>query len=114
MLESRQVNDRTLLASVIEMCQRGMLEIMPVRRARRGGGYAYKLTARESPNFDWERLVCDRLPTGPVTVERMGERLEEQKEAVGDGLGEYLQYQGLFSDNPIRVMREHHVRGARR
>ena len=112
-LESRQVNDRTLLASVVEMCQRGMLEITPVRRATRRGGYAYKLTARESTNFDWERLVCDRLPTGPVTVERMGERLEEQKEAVGDGLGEYLQYQGLFSDNPIRVMREHHVRGAR-
>ena len=112
-LESRQVNDRTLLASVVEMCQRGMLEITPVRRATRRGGYAYKLTARESTNFDWERLVCDRLPTGPVTVERMGERLEEQKEAVGDGLGEYLQYQGLFSDNPIRVMREHHVQGAR-
>ena len=111
-LESRQVNDRTLLTSVVEMCQRGMLEITPARRATRRGKYSYKLTARESTTFDWERLVCDQLPTGPVTVERMGERLGEQKEAVGDGLGEYLQYQGLFSDNPIRVMREHHVQGA--
>ena len=111
-LESRQVNDRTLLASVVEMCQRGMLEITPVRRATRGGGYSYRLTARESTNFDWERLVCDRLPVGPARVKRLGELLEEQKEAVGDELGEYLQYQGLFSDNPIRVMREHQEQGA--
>ncbi len=111
-LESRQVNDRTLLASVVEMCQRSTLEITPVRRATRRGGYSYRLTARESTNFAWERLVCDRLPTGPVRVERLGELLKEQKEAVGDELGEYLQYQGLFSDNPIRVMREHQVQGA--
>ena len=31
-LESRQVNDRTLLTSVVEMCQRGMLEITPSPR----------------------------------------------------------------------------------
>ena len=110
-LESRQVNDRTLLTSVVEMCQRGMLEITPIRRATRAGGYSYRLTARESPIFDWERLVCDRLPRGPVGVERLGELLEDQKEAVGDRLGEYLQYQGFFSDNPIRVKREHHGQG---
>ena len=61
-LESRQVNDRTLLTSVVEMCQRGMLEITPVRRATRRGEYSYTLTARS------------RVPGSGVRVRRLAKR----------------------------------------
>ena len=43
---------------------------------------------------------------GPTTVEALHDRLKKHEDAIGDKLGEFLQHQGLFDDNPVRVRRE--------
>ena len=104
-LEDRSVNDRTLLAAIVEMCQRGTLKL---ECAATGDSYEYSLSQLGSPQFEWERSICLILPSGPVTVHEMRDRLEFHKEALGDQLGDYLKSRGLFNDNPVRVMREHY------
>ena len=108
-LEDRLVSDRTLLATIIEMCQVGTLQFEGVGT---GSGFRYRLTQRGPAQFDWERLICESLPSRPMTVQELRDLMNEQKDAIGDELGEYLQRQGLFRDNPIRAMREHFSDGA--
>ena len=108
-LEERQVNDRTLLAAIIEMCQRGTLQIDGVGTR---SGYGYWLSLQGPAQFDWERLICDSLPSRPTTVQELRDLIKEHKDAIGEQLGEYLQRRGLFSDNPMRVRKEHYGEGA--
>ena len=103
-LEDRFVNDRTLLAALVEMCQRGTLQL---ECAAAGDAYEYRLSQHGSSRFEWERSICLILPSDPVTVHELRDRLEFHKEALGDQLGDYLESRGLFDDNPVRVMREH-------
>ena len=102
-LEGHWMSSNTLLASVIEMCQRGTLRLEGVRT---GSGFLYRLSQQGPVVYDWERLICNSLPPGPTTVEALHDRLKKHEDAIGDKLGEFLQHQGLFDDNPVRVRRE--------
>ena len=102
-LDGHWIVSATLLASVIEMCQRGTLRLEGVRT---GSGFLYRLSKQGPAQFDWEELICNSLPSGPATVEALHDRLKKHDDAIGDELGEFLQHQGLFDDNPVRVRRE--------
>ena len=102
-LEDRQVSDRTLLAAIVEMCQRGALRFEYVGMRT---GFLYRLSQQGPTQFEWEQLMCDSLPSRPTKVKALRDQMNEHKDAIGDQLGEYLQRQGLFHDNPIRIRRE--------
>ena len=93
----------TLLASIIEMCQRGTLRIEAVGTRV---GFLYRLSRQGPAQYDWERTICDSLPSRPTTVDALHEGISKRNDAIGDQLGEYLQHRGLFHDNPVRVRRE--------
>ena len=103
-LEDRTVSDRTLLAAIVEMCQRGTLQLECVGIE---GGYRYRLSKKGPVQFDWEQLICNRLPARPTTAQEMHDVISGRKDVIGDQLGKHLQGRGLFNDNPIRVMRKH-------
>ena len=103
-LEDGMVSDRTLLAAIVEMCQRGTLQFEGVRT---GGGYRYRLSKQGPAQFDWEQVICNRLPAIPTTVQELRDRISEREDVIGSQLGKHLQDRGLFHDNPMRVMREH-------
>ena len=103
-LEEREVSNRTLLAAIVEMCQRGTLRFECVGT---GSGYRYWLSKQGPAQFDWEQLICNRLPSRPTTVQELRDRISERADVVGFQLGKHLQDRGLFDDNPMRVMREH-------
>ena len=103
-LEGRTVSDRTLLAAIVEMCQRGTLQLECVGAE---GGYRYRLSKKGSAQFDWEQLICNRLPAGPTTIQELHDVINEREDVIGDQLGKHLQGRGLFDDNAMRVMREH-------
>ena len=103
-LEDREATDRTLLAALVEMCQRGTLQFECVGT---GSGYRYRLSKQGPAQFDWEQLICNRLPPRPTTVQELHDGISEREDVIGSQLGQYLQGRGLFDDNPIRVMREH-------
>ena len=103
-LEDREVSGRTLLAAITEMCQRGTLQFECVGTR---SGFLYRLSQQGPAQFDWERLICDILPSRPTTVQALHDGISEHEDAIGDRLGEYLQHRGLFHDNPMRVWKEH-------
>ena len=103
-LEGRTVSDRTLLAAIVEMCQRGTLKIECVGT---GSSYRYRLSKQGPAQFDWEQLICNRLPASPTTVRALHDVISEREDVIGDQLGKHLQGRGLFDDNPMRVMRKH-------
>ena len=107
-LEDREVSDRTLLAAITEMCQRGTLQFQCVGTR---SGFLYWLSQQGPMQFEWEQLICDSLPSRPATVQALRDGIGEHKDAIGDQLGEYLQGRGLFHDNPIRVRRERFADG---
>ena len=102
-LEGHATWSPTMLASIIEMCQRGTLRIEAVETRV---GFLYRLSRQGPTEYDWERTICDSLPPRPTTVDTLRERLDERMDAIGDQIGEYLQSRGLFHDNPVRVRRE--------
>ena len=102
-LEGRDVSDRTLLAAIIEMCQRGALRFECVGTR---SGFLYRLSQQGPAQFEWEQLIFDSLPSCPTTVKALRDLMDGHKDAIGDQLGEYMQRQGLFYDNPIRIRRE--------
>ena len=103
-LEGRTVSDRTLLAAIVEMCQRGTLQLECVGAE---GGYRYRLSKKGSAQFDWEHLICNRLPARPTTIQELHDVINEREDVIGDQLGKYLQDRGFFDDNAMRVMRKH-------
>ena len=92
-----------ILASIIEMCQRGTLRIEAVGTRV---GFLYRLSRQGPTQYDWERTICDGLPSRFTTIDALHEALSKRRDAIGDQLGEYLQQRGLFHDNPVRVRRE--------
>ena len=102
-VESRMPSSRTVLASIIEMCERGTLGLECIRTR---SGFLYRLFRRGPPQYDWERLICDNLPAGHWPAEKLYDRLKQHEGAIGDMLGENLRHQGIFDDNPVRVREE--------
>ena len=102
-LEGHMIWSPALLASIIEMCQRGTLRIEAVGTRV---GFLYRLSRQGPTQYDWERTICDSLPSRPTTVDALDEAIDKNEDAIGDQIGDYLQQRGLFHDNPIRVRRE--------
>ena len=109
-LEEHMVTSRALLTIVLEMCQRGTLEVTGVReaphRSKFGsydyrGEYEYRTKILEEPLFSWERTVCDALPKVEVSVSSLASRLEEQKCDVYKQIDSYLRDRGLFHSHPM-------------
>ena len=91
------------------MCQRGTLRIEAVGTRV---GFLYRLSRQGPAQYDWERTICDSLPSRPTTVDALHEGISKRENTIGDQLGEYLQHRGLFHDNPVRVRRENLGDGA--
>ena len=108
-LSGRMVWSPTLLASIVEMCQRGTLRIEAVGTRV---GFLYRLSRQGPTHHAWERTICDSLPLRHTTVDALHEAINEREEAIGDQVGDYLRQRGLFHDNPVRVRRENPSDGA--
>ena len=93
----------TMLASIIEMCQRGTLRIEAIGTTI---GFLYRLSWQAPAQYDWERTICESMPMRATTVDALHEAIEKREDAIGDQIGDYLQHRGLFHDNPVRVRRE--------
>ncbi|MDE2837398.1 MAG: DUF2207 domain-containing protein [Chloroflexota bacterium] len=102
-LQGHMLWSPTVLASIIEMCQRGTLRIEAVGTRV---GFLYRLSRQGLTQYDWERTICDSLPSGPTTIDALREAIGEREDAIGDQIGDYLQQRGLFDGNPVRVRRE--------
>lgn len=102
-LRGHMIWSPTMLASIIEMCQRGTLRIEAVATPV---GYLYRLSRQGPTEYEWERTICDTLPRGPTTIDALDERITRHRDTIGDQIGDYLQQRGLFHDNPVRVRRE--------
>ena len=93
----------TMLASIIEMCQRGTLRIEAIGTTL---GFLYRLSWQAPVQYDWERTICESMPMRATTVDALHEAINKREDAIGDQIGDYLQHRGLFHDNPVRVRRE--------
>ena len=102
-LQGHAVWSPTILASILEMCQRGTLRIEAVETRV---GFLYRLSRQGPTQYDWERTICESLPSRPTTIDALDEALKKRLDAIGDQIGDYLQERGLFHDNPVRVRRE--------
>ena len=102
-LEGHSIQGPTMLAAIIEMCQRGTLRIEAVGTR---AGFIYGLSRPSFTQHAWERTMCDSLPLQAATIDELHEALKKREDAIGDQIGEYLQNRGLFNDNPVRVRRE--------
>ena len=102
-LEGHTIWSPTLLASIIEMCQRDTLRIEAVGTK---AGFLYRLSRQDPAQYDWERTIGDSLPSRATTVDALHEAIKKREDAIGDQIGDYLQHRGLFHDNPVRVRRE--------
>ena len=102
-LEGHMIWSPTLLASIIEMCQRGTLRIEAVGTRV---GFLYRLSRQSPAQYDWERTICDSLPSRATTFDALHEAISKREDTIGDQIGDYLQHRGLFHDNPVRVRRE--------
>lgn len=102
-LGGHMIGSSTILASITEMRQRGALRIEAVNTRV---GFLYRLSRQGPTQYDWERTICDSLPSGPTTTDALHEAIQEREDAIGDQIGDYLQHRGLFDDNPVRIRRE--------
>ena len=102
-LEGHMIWSPTMLASIIEMCQRGTLRIEAVGTRV---GFLYRLSRQAPVQYDWERTICESMPSRATTVDALHEAIKKREDAIGDQIGDYLHHRGLFHDNPVRVRRE--------
>ena len=102
-LQGHAIGSQTLLASIIEMCQRGTLRIEAIGTRV---GFLYRLTRQGLTHHAWEQTLCDSLPSRATSVDALREEMDKREEAIGDQIGDYLQQRGLFHDNPVRARRK--------
>ena len=102
-LEGHMIWSPTMLASIVEMCRRGTLRIEAVGTRV---GFLYRLTRQGPAEFEWERTICDTLPSRPTTIDALDDGITRHRDTIGDQIGDYLQQRGLFDGNPVRVRRE--------
>ena len=102
-LEGHMIWSPTTLASIIEMCQRGTLRIEAVGTRV---GFLYRLSRQVPVQYEWERTICESMPTRATTVDALYDAMKKREDAIGDQIGEYLQHRGLFHDNPVQARRD--------
>lgn len=102
-MEGHMIWNPTILASIIEMAQRGTIRIEPVATRV---GFLYRLSRQSLVEYEWERTICDSLPSRPTTIDVLHEEINKNSDSIGDRIGDYLQQRGIFDDNPVRVRRE--------
>ena len=102
-LEGHMIWSPTMLASIIEMCQRGTLRIEAVGTRV---GFLYRLSRQAPVQYEWERTICESMPTRATTVDALYDAMKKREDAIGDQIGDYLQHRGLFHDNPVRARRD--------
>ena len=102
-LEGHMIWSPTTLASIIEMCQRGTLRIEAVGTRV---GFLYRLSRQAPVQYEWERTICESMPTRATTVDALYDAMKKREDAIGDQIGDYLQHRGLFHDNPVRARRD--------
>ena len=102
-LEGHMIWSPTMLASIIEMCQRGTLRIEAVGTRV---GFLYRLSRQAPVQYEWERTICESMPTRATTVDALYDAMKKREDAIGDQIGDYLQHRGLFHDNPVRTRRD--------
>ncbi len=102
-LRGHMIWSPTILASIIEMAQRGTLRIDIVSTRV---GFLYRLSRQGLVEYDWEKTICDSLPPRPTTVDALSEAIEEHNDDIGDRVGAYLRRRDFFHGNPVRVRRE--------
>ena len=102
-LEGHMIWSPTTLASIIEMCQRGTLRIEAVGTRV---GFLYRLSRQAPVQYEWERTICESMPTRATTVDALYDAMKKREDAIGDQIGEYLQHRGLFHDNPVQARRD--------
>jgi len=107
-LEGHAIWSPTMLASIIEMCQRGTLRIEAVGTRV---GFLYRLSSQGLTQYAWERTICDSLPSRATTIDELHESIRKHDDAIGDQIGDYLQHRGFFHDNPVRVRRKNSYDG---
>ena len=108
-LQGHMIWSPTILASIVEMCRRGTLRIEAVGTRV---GYLYRLTRQGPTEFEWERTICDTLPSRPTTIDALDDGITRHRDTIGDQIGDYLQQRGLFDGSPVRVRRENDGDGA--
>ena len=127
-LESRRFSEWTALTALVEMCQKGVVQIVGIMvtpgRTTEGrnyageyeyiynGKYIYCIVPKDTAQFEWERVLLHLMPRQPMMVDDLIESLEDslyvqgQEEPIGRMLGEHLRIRGLFRDNPVQVMED--------
>ena len=108
-LRGHMIWSPTILASIIEMAQRGTIRIAPVSTRV---GFLYRLSRWGPPQFDWEQTICNSLPSRPSTIDALREAISEHDDDIGDHIGTYLQQRGFFDGNSVRVRRENQADAA--
>ena len=102
-LETRRVTDRTLLTIVVEMCQKGALQMAS---SRDRGRFRYLLSRRGDPRFEWERLVLDLVPGQALTVDELKVKMAGLKGSFEEQIDNCLVEEGLFDGRPLEAIRE--------
>ena len=102
-LVDRDERPRTPFTIVLEMLQKGTLEIA----GERGSPERYRLTAKRGRKYEWEQTVSDALPQRPVSRFDLLKRLNEPELGVRRQIHEYLQHRGLLHHE--RVMRARNI-----
>ena len=94
-LKSREVSDRTLLTIVLDMCNKGMLEL------HTGLEGWYVLGQSGEPEHDWERLILDSIPKTRFKPNDLKNRLRRHKDDISNQIDDYLQRIGWFDGEPL-------------
>ena len=75
-LEGHAIWSPTILASIIEMCQRRTLRIEAVGTR---GGFLYRLSRQGFTQYAWEQTICDSLPSRATTVDELHDAIKEAR-----------------------------------
>ena len=125
-LESRSFSQATVLAALVEMSQKGVMQVIGIGvtpgRTTEGknyageyeyiyhGKYIYCIVPKDAAQFEWERAILHSIPRQPMIIDDLIDSLgntlhgEGRAELISRTLGEHLRYRGLFTDNPVEVM----------
>ena len=96
-LVDRDERPRTPFTIVLEMLQKGTLEIA----GERGSPERYRLTAKHGRKHKWEQTVSDALPQRPVSRFDLLKRLNEPELGLRRQIHEHLRHRGLLHDESV-------------